>query len=87
MSTLKVYTIRDKKMGNHLRPMYVPHLVEVQRNLLKVLKEKNSTIAEYPSDYELYHLADWDEQTATYTLKKMPEFILNIQDLIEEPTK
>lgn len=85
MSKLKIYAIRDKKMDNHFRPMYVPHLVEIQRNLQTVLEDKKSTMAKFPTDYELYFLGTFDEQSAQYTLEIKPQFILNINDLLEAP--
>lgn len=87
MSKLQIYTIRDKKMGTHLRPMYVPHLVEIQRNLITVLQDEKSTIAKFPSDYELYQLGTFDEETAVYELETKPTFIMNMTDLKESDGK
>lgn len=87
MATLKMYTIRDKKMDTHLRPMYVAHLVEIQRNLIKVLQDDKSTIAQFPTDYEVYYLGEFDEKRAEYKLEKKPQFIMNITDLQEGDTK
>lgn len=83
---LRIYTIRDKKMDTHSRPMYVPHLVEIQRSLVQLLGQKDSQapMALFPTDYELYFLGEWEEKMAEYKLLPKPEFVMNVSDLQED---
>lgn len=81
---LKIYSIYDKKMGTYIRPMFVTHLIEIQRNLVNILEDKKTIISQFPSDHELYFLGEFDEKTGQQKLKEKPEFILNVTELQEE---
>ena len=74
----------DKKMGTYLKPVAVTHLIEMQRSISSVLKEPSTLIAQYPSDFELFLLGEFDEQTGEIKLQPKPHFVLNIQELMPE---
>jgi len=84
MSTQLVMSIYDKKMNTYSRPIYVKHQVEAQRSIIGVLRTKESMLAQYPSDYELYSLGVFDEQTGAHTMEEKPRFVMNISELLEE---
>lgn len=86
-SILEIYTIYDKKAETYMRPMYTPHIVEIQRSLTKNLNDKSSTLAQFPEDYSLYKLGTYDIKSAKYNLTPQPAFIMNITEMmIDENT-
>ena len=78
---MQVYSVYDKKMGTYMPPMYVEHLIQIQRTLLKNMQNPESLITQYPEDYSVYILGDWDPKLGEYNLKPKPEFVFDIQDL------
>ena len=53
MSTLKIYAIRDRKASVYHKPMFVPHLAVLQRDLVDVTKDPNTMLAKHPSFMKL----------------------------------
>lgn len=84
---MKMYTIFDKKMSTYLRPMFVPSIVEIQRNLINVLKDPKSLIAQFPTDYEIYYIGEWDEGRCEFKLEEKPVFEMNVTELQEAPNE
>lgn len=87
MAKLQVYTIEDKKMQTHLRPMYVSHVVEIQRNIIEILKDGKNNLSKFPEDFQLWKLGTYEEKTATHEIFEKPEFVMNIMDLKTENPK
>ena len=78
---LEIYSIYDKKVGTYMRPVFVAHLVEVQRDLSSVMANKESLLAKFPSDYEVYRLGKFDDKKGMMDLEDKPVFIMNISEL------
>lgn len=81
-SNLEIYTIFDKKAETYMRPMYTPHIVEIQRSLTANLKDKTSTLSQFPEDYSLFKLGTYDIKSAIYKLHENPTFIMNITEMM-----
>lgn len=80
-----IYTVFDKKVGTYFPPQYADHVVQLQRSLQELLQEKNNNLAKFPTDFELYELGKWDENTGEILVHDKPIFILNIDSLNQKP--
>jgi len=80
---MKMYSIYDKKMGSYMVPMFVKHIVEIQRNMIQVMSNEKSLVAQFPTDFEVYLLGEFNDKTGELTLKSKPEFQFNASDLTE----
>lgn len=74
---LKMYSIRDLKGAYYNAPFFSRSHGEAERSFERVARDTQSTINQYPSDYDLYCVGEFDDQTATITPKSAPEFIMN----------
>lgn len=83
---LELYAVYDRKSLTYMRPMYVAHMIEIQRILIQNLKQDNSIIGQFPEDYEVYKLGTFNLSTAEYIILPKPVFMFNITELMESPT-
>jgi len=83
MSNLKIYSVRDIKVGSFEKPMFVKHEQEIIRSLTTVVNQKNSQviISQYPEDFELHYLGEYDDSTGKFNLMANSQFILTTDSL------
>lgn len=81
---MKIYTIYDKKMGTYNIPIHCESIVQLQRDIQRVLKTGKGNMAEFATDYEIYYLGEYNQEFAEYTLEKKPKFEMNVSELQQE---
>jgi hypothetical protein len=66
---LQVIATRDIVANVYGQPMYVVHIGQAIRSFGDEAqrKEPNNVLAQHPEDFELWHLGEWDDETAEYT--------------------
>lgn len=76
-----IYAIRDKKMGTHFPPMYASHITELTRALTEIVNNSEHQFGKYSTDFELYQLGEFNEQTAEIKFTKTNQATLEIESL------
>lgn len=61
----KAYSIRDSKSEVYNTPFFQQSNAEAIRSFDKLVKDQSSMVAQYPDDYDLYLIGDYDDQTGT----------------------
>lgn len=84
---LKIYSLRDNKMNTYLKPVFAVHLVQIQRDLVNIVKDQNSMVGQHPSDFELCYIGEYDESTAEFKLNDKPEFVMNCNEFNSQGEK
>jgi len=79
---LQIFILRDIKAVAFGRPFFETSKGVALRSIGDELKNPQSGIAKHPSDYELYHLGEYTDDTGTITCKE-PEFIINLGDIAQ----
>lgn len=64
----KVFTIFDSKAEAYLQPFMVKSVGEALRMLKTVVNDGKSGISQYPADYHLFQIAEWDELKGEYLM-------------------
>lgn len=72
------YSILDKKVGAYLRPVFAKSVVEVQRNLEQLVKDKTSSLCLFPADFALYKVGSFDDVEGVFVVQTKPEFIAEV---------
>lgn len=62
---LKLYSIRDNKSGVYQAPSHAVNDVVVMRSLQTVLREGNNLLSRYPGEFDLYQVAEFDDESGT----------------------
>lgn len=60
---LKIFSIRDAKCETFNTPFYQKTHGEAERNFHKLVQDDKSTINQFPEDYDLYYLGEYDDNT------------------------
>lgn len=66
MATLQAFCIRDIKMDMFQRPFFMPNRASAIRAFGDAIRNKDTPMAAHPEDYELFHVGQFEEQTAQY---------------------
>jgi len=73
-----LYSIRDKKTGSSMPPMAARTVVDITRSLQSLYRQGGqSPIIEYPEDYELWLVGQFDEIKGSI-LTMEPQFIVSL---------
>lgn len=78
-----VFALFDKKSGMYLSPFVEVTDGTAIRQMQQVSSQKDSLIAQYPSDYSLWRVADWEDDNGMVCFADNM-FIIEIDKLIEK---
>lgn len=68
----KVVAVKDRMVDAFMRPFTAPALGIAIRSFQDEVNRKDSEMNKHPEDYDLFHLADWDDETGEFTNLGMP---------------
>lgn len=60
---LKMFSVYDSKALIFNAPFFMPQVGQAMRSFGDLVKDKNSSISAHPSDYILYQVGEYDDQT------------------------
>lgn len=63
MQLFKVYSIRDAKGENFNPPFLKKTHGEAERDFTSLARDEKSNVAQYPEDYDLYYLGEYNDST------------------------
>lgn len=72
-----VYSAKDLKTGIYNNPFLTRHEAEAIRMFAGAANDPKTMIHTYPSDFELFKVADWNDTTGKYTNLETPHFVMN----------
>lgn len=81
--TKTMFSVKDNKSGLFFNPQVNVHRANVIRGLQQELKNPESVISQYPEDYTLYELGQFNDETGEVISKTSPEMVINCVDLKE----
>ena len=79
----KIFCIKDEKSGQHYDPFTMGNTIDAQRTFMQAMKAEKSMIAQYPEDFNLYLVGEYDEMTGLITAQK-PVLILTGKEAKEK---
>lgn len=60
---LYVYSTYDEKVKSFSNPFYMPTNASAIRAFTDLANNKQTTVGMHPSDFTLYQVGEWDDQT------------------------
>lgn len=78
----KLYSVFDKKAAVYCAPFLAHNMASAIRDLSRAANDPQSVVGQYPSDYELYEVGDWDENTGVIEARSVT-FVVNAASLTE----
>ena len=79
---IKLYSIKDTKLGKYAQPFSAPNDEIAKRMLTSTIRAGGNNIADYPEDFQLYKLGQYDEDTGD--LQTDNKFLANATEFKKE---
>lgn len=81
---MRVYSLYDRKLKSYGQLILQRNNIAVQRDLLGALRGAPEWMpAKYPGDFDLHHLAEFDEETGVFTKFPAHSLVCNLLELVE----
>jgi len=81
--TQKIFAIRDTKAGFYGQPFNQLSFAEAERVLIKLTQDKQTNVGQFPEDFDLYHLGEFDNITGKYEPLETPRHIVKAVNLVK----
>lgn len=81
---MKMFTIFDRKVVAHLTPFFARSDAEAIRMMKETVLSGNSKLSQWPGDYHLYGLGEFDDQTGEVLGCDHPEPIASVEEILED---
>lgn len=73
---LKIYSVRDSKGEVFNTPFFQKTHGEAERSFQHLCKDEKSMVSQYPDDYDLWYLGEYDDSTGTIIPLSTPQHML-----------
>lgn len=70
---LEMFSVYDSKAKAFMNPMFLPQVGQATRLFANAVNSKDHQFGANPSDYTLFHIGTFDDETAKITSKIAPE--------------
>lgn len=78
---LKAFSIRDTKAEVFNTPFFQKTHGEAERAFKRLTADQQSMIAQYPEDYDLYYIGEYDDQTGKLITIDSPQHLVKAVQL------
>lgn len=78
---LKAFSIRDQKGEVFHPPFYKKTHGEAERDFKQLVSDGKSTVSQYPEDFDLYYVGEYDDQTGIFNSCDTPQHIVKAVQL------
>lgn len=72
---LKMFSIRDAKGEIFNQPFFAKTHGEAERNFHRLTTDPQSTVSQYPEDFDLYYLGIYNDQTGVTKSLDTPQHV------------
>lgn len=73
---LKAFTIRDAKGEVFHPPFFKRHHGEAERDFTALVRDPKSQMHQFPEDYDLYFVGEYDDQTGVFKSLETPQHMM-----------
>lgn len=80
---MKLYVLHDKKSGLYGPTMMAMNDGHMSRTLHEAYMGSQEQQAKYPEDYDLYEVAEYDNQTGRVRVDGDPRFVVNLSVILQ----
>ena len=79
-------TVYDKAADAYLEPYFVPTIIMGERMFRDAVNKAGHIFNAHPSDYSLYHIGNYNDADATFTMLPGPMHIMVGEQAVDKPT-
>lgn len=81
---LKIYSIRDSKTEIFNQPFFKRTPGEAERDFNRLVNDKETHPGQFPTDFELYELGEYDDVSGKMTSFETPKHIVKGVQLVNK---
>lgn len=74
--TLKIFSIRDQKSDVFNTPFFKKTVGEAERDFRTLVNDGKSMVNQYPDDFDLYWVGEYDDSTGQLKALDTPQHVL-----------
>lgn len=78
-----VFAIRDSKAGFYGSPFTKASRGEAERDFTRFARDEKTTVAQFPTDFDLFELGEFDIKTGKVVPHDTPRHMLKAVDVVE----
>lgn len=86
MALYFAYTLHDVKALQYHPPFFTLNDALAKRMLSEIVQDTNTTIGRHPSDYKLYKIGMYDDQTGIFDRLSIMEHVIDAVALVPSPS-
>lgn len=80
---LKMFSIRDRKSDVFNTPFFQPTHGAAERAFKTLVRDEKSTVSQYPEDFDLYYLGDYDDNQGRCESIEVPQLVMSATAALE----
>ena len=80
----KMYSIYDQKAGVFNNPFYKTTHGEAERDFTTAVNDEKTTLNQYPTDFDLYYLGDYNDQDGKFTTLDTPQHVVKAVQVLRQ---
>lgn len=80
----QIFSIHDSKAEAYFPPFHLHNKSMAIRQFGDMVNDPTTQLSKHPADYTLFHLGNWNDQTAQYSKKMDPVSIGNGVEFLNE---
>lgn len=80
MAILKMFAVRDKKVGIYLRPVFEVHTGSALRSWQEACNQAESPFHKFPEDFSFCQIGEFDDLNGTFKALEMPLELSNAME-------
>lgn len=81
---MQLFSIKDTKAGTFGQPFSSESVPDAMRSVTSMLRAGKNKLADFPADFELWRLSDFDRDLGTFKADP-PSPICSVASLVEVP--
>lgn len=82
--TKKMYSIKDNKAEMYHVPFYANTHAEAERNVTTVVNDEKTSIGQYPKDFDLYFLGEFNDNLGKFDLLPAPQHMCECITMVKK---
>lgn len=81
---LKMFAIRDEKAETFHPPYFQPTHGEGERYFKDLCRESKSPLSQYPEDFDLWYLGDYETNTGKFSPLQTPQHLMKAVQCVKQ---
>lgn len=79
----KIYSVKDAKAEVFNTPFYQSTHGEAERSFTRLVQDEKSIISQFPDDYDLYCLGEFDDRTGLIATLDTPLHVAKANNMLQ----